>query len=142
VSPTEEDVRRAAEMFDADLASRGMATFTSEQIAEFQSLANEPDVIERARRCHAMGEKILREAEESRRRYEEVRKQAEELGIDLNMEWDGDAMRARRQAAEAYAERAKQEVESEARRLFGGGAAASEESAARVLSRGVGRMRV
>jgi len=141
VTPTEEDVRRAAEMFDADLASRGIATFTPEQIAEFQALANEPDVIERARRCHAMGERLLREAEESTRRYEELRRQAQELGLEYEVEWDGDAMRAREQAAAAYAERAKQEVDAEARRLFGS-AAGGEESAARVLSRGVGRMRV
>lgn len=135
---TEEDVLMAVEAFDADLAARGIATFTSEQIAAFQAMAAEPSVFERARLCHAMGQRLLKEADESMRRFEEVRKQAQELGIDLDAELDGDAQRARERAAEEYAERAKREVEVEARRLFGSG----EETAARVMSRGVGRMRV
>src|SRR5262249_15978184 len=44
VSVTEEDVRRAAEAFEADLTAKGIATFTPEQIREFQRLADERDV--------------------------------------------------------------------------------------------------
>jgi len=142
VSVTEEDVFKAAEAFDADLAARGLATFTPEQIREFQALANERDVIERARLCQEAGARILREAEESMRRFEEVRRQCDEMGIDLNgAELDGDALRARQRCAEEYTERAKREVAAEARRLFGE-AAGNDESAARVMSRGAGRMRV
>ena len=52
--------------------------------------------------------------------------------------WTATPSERRERAAEEYAERTKREVEVEARRAFRAG----EETAARVMSRGVGRMRV
>ena len=140
---TEDDIREAAERFDAELGVQGLATFTPEQIRAFQAVAAEPDVFERARKSHDLGLKVLRDAEESQRRYEEVRRQAEEMGIDLSgADLDGDARRARDRATEEYLERARREVAADARRLFGSAPAEADESPYRLLSRGAGRMRI
>ena len=142
MSVTEDDVRRASEEFDAVFSSTGGPMFTAEQIKEFQALAEERDVLERARMCQKIGARLLADADESMRRYEEVCKQAEALGIDLNAEMDPDVIRARQRAAADYSDRVQREAAAEARRLFGGKESSVEESAASVLSRGVGRMRV
>lgn len=140
---SEEDIREAAELFDAEISARGLATFTPEQIREFQSVAAEPDVIERARRSHELGLRVLREAEESQRRYEQVLRDAEAVGLDLNPELDGDAARARERATAEYLERARREVEQDVRRYFPANSdSAEEETTARAWNRGAGRFRV